>query len=83
MNDDNIAILPFWKRNATPAEHFAELQMLARKHPERFGKVAVVYEETLPNGCTKIRQISNGCNTNELIGILELGKLQVIEDTRG
>ena len=80
---DNVDYLPLWKKGATTAERFAELEMIARKHPERFGKLAIVYEETLPSKLTKIRQISNGCTTNELIGILELGKLQVVEDTRG
>lgn len=78
-----IDFLPVWKKDATPAERFSEMEAIARKYPERFGKIAIVYEETLPSGLTRIRQISNGCTTNELIGILELGKLQVIEDTRG
>lgn len=76
-----IDYLPVWKRDATAEERFLELAQIARKHPERFGKIAVAYEETLANKNTKIRQISSGCTTNELIGILELAKLQVVEET--
>lgn len=76
-----IDYLPIWKKDATPAERFSELEAMAMKYPERFAKIAVVYEETLPNGCTVIRQASNACSTTELIGLLELGKIQVIRDT--
>lgn len=77
-----INYLPIWKDGATVEERFLELAQIAGKHPERFGRVAVVYEETLPNKHTKIRQISTGCSTNELIGILELAKLQVVDETQ-
>ncbi len=79
----SVDYLPVWKRNATAEERFQELAQIAAKHPERFGKICVVYEETLKNGCTVIRQVSNGANTNELIGILELAKLKVVEETLG
>lgn len=82
MKDDNVDYLDVWKKNASAEDRFLEMAMIARKHPERFGKIAIVYEETLANGCTVLRQISNGCNTNELVGILEIGKLKVLEDTR-
>lgn len=79
-----IAYLPIWKSKASAAERFYELYMLAKEHPERFVKVAVVYQEKLPRegNWTQIRQISSGCNTDELIGILEQGKLEVIRNSR-
>jgi len=79
---DNVDYLPIWKKGASADDRFMELALIARKHPERFKKIAVAYEETLANGCTVLRTVSDGCNTNELIGILELAKLKVIEDTR-
>ena len=79
---DNVDYLPIWKKGSTAAEFFYELYVLARKKPERFSKVAFIYEETLPNKNTVVRQTSNFCNTNELIGLIEIGKQKVIDDTR-
>jgi len=79
---DNVEYLDVWKQNASAEDRFLELAMIARKHPERFGKIAVVYEETKADGRTHVRYISNGCSTNELIAILEIAKVQLIEDTR-
>ena len=78
---DNVAYLPVWKKGSTVEEWFQEFAMLARGRPERFGKVAVVYEETCSNGNMKVRQCSHGCSTTELVGLLELGKLNVVKDT--
>jgi hypothetical protein len=79
----DLAVFPAWKKTATAAERFSELEGTARIHPERFTKVAVIYQEVLPGNKTTIRQISVGCNTDELLGILEQGKLQVLKDTGG
>ena len=49
-----VDYLPIWKRDAIAEERFLELAQIAHKHPERFGKIAVVYEETLSNKNTKI-----------------------------
>ena len=77
----SIDYLPLWKKNATPFERFYELALVAQKHPERFGKVAVIYEETLKDGCTQIRQISDNCDTTQLLGLLQLGIDRVLKDT--
>src|SRR4030066_331864 len=82
MKDDNVDYLAVWKKNASAEDRFLEMAMIARKHPERFGKIAIVYEETLANGCTVLRPISNGCNPHALGGTLEIGTLKVLEDTR-
>ncbi len=78
---DNVDYLPVWKKTESAEERFMELAMIARKHPERFGKIVVLYEETQPSTLTKVRYISLNCTTNELIGILEIGKMQVYADT--
>lgn len=78
----DVDYLPVWKRGATATERFDELAMVAKKHPERFGKIAVVYEETLPNKHTVIRSISAHCSTNELVGILTIAIKDIIEDSR-
>ena len=81
MNLDNLKLLPVWKQGASPADRFYELATIALKYPERFSKVAVIYEETLPNGNTQVRQISNGCDTTQLVGLLYLGIDRVLKDT--
>jgi hypothetical protein len=43
--------------------------------------VQLVYAETLSNGNTSTSYYQHGCNTTELVGLLEIGKVQVIEFT--
>ena len=64
-----IDYFPKWKNNATPVERLDELASVARNKPHEFKKIAVAYEETLPDGCTVLRTISAGCNTTELVGL--------------
>lgn len=79
---DNVTFLPKWKHGSTIEEWFFEIAMIARKYPERFAKVAVIYEEKLANGNTVVRTASKGATTNELLGIVEIGKLDIIENSK-
>lgn len=81
LETDNVTILPIWKNGATPEERLAELSFYARKNPERFGKLIVIYEETLPNKLTVLRWMADKCSTNELLGILEIAKDRILKDT--
>ena len=76
----NVTALPIWKQNATAAERFDELAQLAREHPERFERFAVVYIENLPTGSFKYRTIHNSDRLAEVIGLFEIGKRDVIEE---
>lgn len=76
-----VSYMPVWKQGATVAERLYELAMIAEKYPERFTKVAIVYEESDDEG-NLLRVISAGVNTNELVGILEIAKSNVIRDSR-
>lgn len=78
---DNVLVFDRWKQTATASERFSELEALARKWPHQFGKVAVVYVEELDNGDIKVRYTSSGCKTDELMGILELGKMELYKVT--
>jgi hypothetical protein len=81
MPNDNLTILPVWKKGASAEEFFHDMSMIARKYPGRFEKMALVYAETLSNGNTSTSYYQHGCNTTELVGLLEIGKVQVIEFT--
>ena len=76
-----VSYMPVWKHGATVAERLYELAMIAEKYPEQFTKVAIAYEESDDEG-NLLRVISSGVNTNELIGILEIAKSNVIRDSR-
>lgn len=73
--------MPIWKRGSSASEFFFEVYTLACKHPERFGKVALIYEETATSGSTQVRQITHGCSTTEAFGIIEIGKSTLFKDT--
>lgn len=80
MSKNNVLILPVWKKESSVEEWFYELAMLARKHPERFKRVAMVYEEVSEDKkfCST-DYYAHGCTTTELLGMLEYGKHKVIE----
>lgn len=78
---DNVTFLPVWKKGSSVAEWLYECSMIARQHPGRFERMALVYEETLPNGNRKLRATYHGVNTLEAIGLLESGKLDLYVDT--
>lgn len=68
---DNVDYLPIWKEGATAFDRFSELAMIARKHPERFAKIFVIYvEESDDKTSTKLNSISTNLNTHECIGLL-------------
>lgn len=75
----SIDYLPIWKKDATACERLQELAEVARKYPERFGKFALGYIETLPNGNTKIRTFTHGCSTVESVGVFEIAKNDLID----
>lgn len=80
---NKIDYLPIWKANATAEERLQELAHIARKHPERFHKFAIVYQELDPiNHETFERQMSFNVSTIELLGLLRFGEMAVLRDTR-
>ena len=83
MKPDNVDYLPIWKKGSTPEEFLMEISAIARKYPERFGRIAVIYEETKENGNTQIDYQCKNTTTTELLGIIELAKDRIIRNTRG
>lgn len=78
---DNVEFLPIWKKGSTAEEFLLELAMVARKHPERFEKLVLVSQETLPSGQTKVDYFTRKVSTIEVLGLLELGKMEIIRYT--
>lgn len=80
-----IDYLPIWKINATAEERFLELASVARKHPERFARTVVIFEEVLPvekgdtNPCTAVRWITSGADNTQALGLLEVGKHHILK----
>lgn len=78
----SIDYLPIWKQNSTAEEWLQEVAAVARKHPERFNRAVVVFEEVLKTGNIKTDYYSRNAQTNELVGLLEFGKIAVIRQTQ-
>lgn len=77
-----IDYLPVWKKNATPCERLQELAEIARKHPERFNKWAIVYCEDSDDTFT-VRTLSGlDTRTSDTLGVLTAGIQQVWQETR-
>lgn len=80
---DNVDYLPIWKANSTPEERFMELALIARKHPESFEKMIVIYQEQ-SDGYSKTEYCTNnGLDITETLGLIELGKFEVIKHCYG
>lgn len=85
---DNVSLLPVWKKGMTAEEFFNDMALFARKHPEMFGRIAIVYDELRRDEVGELnrtitRYASHNANTTELIGMLEIGKVRVIDFTKG
>lgn len=78
-----IDYLPIWKKDATACERLQEVASIARKHPERFTRLLIAYEETLEDGRTITRYAVNGVDTTTLLGMIEQVKEEVHVLTRG
>lgn len=81
MSDNNLSVLPIWKKGATLAERLEEMASYARANPERFEKFVMAYQETLPNGNWKIRIMDYGCDLTAQIGLFEIGKMEAYKDS--
>lgn len=79
MSADNVEYLPLWKKDATPEERLLELAMIARKHPERFAKIVVLYVEERPNNHTLLRHVTLNSTTYEMLGIMAEATHSVLE----
>jgi hypothetical protein len=80
--ENNLAVLPVWKRDATLADRLDEMASYARAKPERFTKFVMCYVELLPNGNLKPRILLHGCDLPQALGLFELGKAQAYEDSK-
>lgn len=79
----NVLILPVWKKGASSEEWFYDLAVLARKYPERFTRMVLIYEEVSADGeATRSNYYCHGVNTTELFGLIEIGKQKVWEQVR-
>lgn len=82
MKDDNLAVLPFWKRNATNEERFMELAHEARVHPEKFTKWVVVYCEDNDERFKTRWTCGKETRTSDCLAVLSAGALIIFDDTR-
>lgn len=81
MTTDNIEFLPIWKQGATAEERLLELAMVARKHPEKFNKFIIIYQENNEkNNSTSERFVNFNANTTECLGLLRLGEMSIIRN---
>jgi len=71
-NRSNVQNLPVWKKNATAEERLCEFAQVARRHPEAFSRMILVYVEDLPSGRTITRTLCDEKTTTfEALGILQ------------
>lgn len=83
---EGVLIFPNWKKAATPYERLMELALTAQAYPERFRKIVVVWSGDAPDNAdgSKIdyhRHISAGASTAEAVGMLEIGKVRLIDES--
>jgi hypothetical protein len=78
---NSFSVLPIWKKDATAYERLSELALLAKAKPERFEKFVIVYQETTPEGRWRTRTMEYGGDLASRLGLLDLGKDNMIRDS--
>lgn len=79
---DNVEYFPDWKKNASAVERLAEVDIMARKHPERFERMVIVWQGQR-DGRFTTNHVTVNCDTVQALGVLELCKYDIQEFTRG
>jgi hypothetical protein len=79
---DNVDYLPIWKKGATAEERLMELALVARKHPERFNRLLVIYQEDKADTSTVTRYTCNGGTTAELLGLMTMAEWEIMDVVR-
>lgn len=81
----NISALPIWKKGSTPAEWLQEMAAMALQHPDRFGRIVVIYEKVSDKGIsTETRHQTYGIDSNTAVmASLEFCKLDLWEYMKG
>ena len=78
-----IDYLPVWKKGASVHERLYELAEMARKHPERFDKWLIAYQELRPNGNTLARVLFGDTTmTSDAIALLAVTQHDLMHDSR-
>jgi hypothetical protein len=81
--NDNLRILPVWKKGATAEDWFHDMAVIARKFPKRFNRMVLVYQEDLPDDRARNAYYCHNVDTTEAVGLIELGKAELIIYTKG
>ncbi len=74
----DLSYLPIWKKNATAAERFYELAVMAEKHPEDFTTFIVAWVEQYEEGSKTNSVVSDKTTIYEAVGVLEAIKLNLL-----
>lgn len=82
MTEDPI-LFPRWRRNRTMSEFVDDVNSFCKAPDRNIQSAVLVYNQELPNGNVTTNYIDFGFNTFELIGVLDLAKSRIDEDTRG
>ncbi len=70
-----LHVLPRWKKDSTASEWLQEVAAMALAAPEKFHRIAIVYESEDERF---IRTQSRNCRTNtDICALFEMGKLDV------
>lgn len=81
----SVSTLPIWKKGATVAEWLNELAGMALEHPERWGRVVVVFQKKDAEGYPGAqRMYSRGIQHNtDIMGLLETAKQDLWDYMKG
>jgi hypothetical protein len=79
-----IKMFPNWKTgdSVTAEDRLMELASIARDRPDRFKMFVMIYQEDMPNGNLKTGQICFGADLPSALGLLELGKQAIFEESQ-
>ena len=80
MTTADVIPIPVWKEGATAAEWLEEVASVARRHPEKFKRVAILHIESRPT-IDVIHYYVHNLNTLEFHGLLASSSMLLDRDT--
>lgn len=74
---ENVKVFPVWNKNCSAADRLREIAVIADKYPERFDRLFIGWSGKNEDGKYYLNYALLGCDTLELLGLIEMLKAEV------
>lgn len=82
-NLENVEMFPEWNKRVSAADRLREIALMADKNPEHFDRLVVGWQGMTEKGQLRVRYSLAGCDTIDLLGLIELVKDELLGVVNG